>query len=206
MRRRCRRNLGFDFSRRYFKPRGIPLSELNEVTITDDELETLRLRYVEKFTQEEAADKMNISQSQYQRDLSNVLNKITKALIDGYAIHIDKVDKISNKSTMSASNKVLIPMDSKDKSDRISEVFGRSKYFAVYDTETKKLEFVDNSGSSQARGAGIAAGQYVIDNNISRVVLTNIGPNAENVLKQGDVEIVVESDTNKSLEDIIKSL
>lgn len=90
MRQRCRRRLGFNFNEIYFKPRGIPLRELNELSITDEELETIRLRYIKKMDQEEAAKKMGISQSQYQRDLTSVLTKITKALIEGYAINIKR--------------------------------------------------------------------------------------------------------------------
>lgn len=90
MRQRCRRRLGINFDEIYFKPRGIPFRELNEVTITDEELETIRLRYLIKMDQVEASKKMGISQSQYQRDLTSVLEKITTALIEGYAINIAK--------------------------------------------------------------------------------------------------------------------
>lgn len=90
MRPRCRRRVGYQFDETYFKPRGIPLSSLEEVHITDEELETLRLRYIEKIDQEEAAKKMGISQSQYQRDLSLALEKISKALIEGNAISIKR--------------------------------------------------------------------------------------------------------------------
>jgi predicted DNA-binding protein (UPF0251 family) len=41
MRKRCRRRLGIDFNEIYFKPRGVPLRELNEITITDEELKQL---------------------------------------------------------------------------------------------------------------------------------------------------------------------
>jgi len=90
MRQRCRRRIGINFNEIYFKPKGIPLRELEEITITDEELETIRLRYIEKMDQEESAKKMGISQSQYQRDLTSILEKITKALIEGYAINIAK--------------------------------------------------------------------------------------------------------------------
>jgi len=90
MRRRNRRRVGFDFDEIYFKPRGIPLSSLMETKITDEELETLRLRYIENLDQESAAKRMGISQSQYQRDISTVLEKITRALIEGNAISISK--------------------------------------------------------------------------------------------------------------------
>jgi RNA polymerase sigma factor (sigma-70 family) len=69
------------------------LSSLNEVVVSPEELETLRLRYIEDLSQDEAAEKMGISQSQYQRDLVNTLKKITKALISGDAISIPNGNK-----------------------------------------------------------------------------------------------------------------
>ena len=90
MRRRNRRRVRFDFDEIYFKPRGVPLSSLMETKITDEELETLRLRYIEDLDQQTAAERMGLSQSQYQRDISTVLEKITRALIEGNAISISK--------------------------------------------------------------------------------------------------------------------
>lgn len=90
MRHRCRRRLGVCFNETFYKPQGIPLRKLNQITITDEELETLRLRYIEKLDQRTAAEKMGISQSQYQRDIANVFKKITKALIQKEAIRIKK--------------------------------------------------------------------------------------------------------------------
>lgn len=90
MRNRQRRRMDFQFNEIFFKPRGIPLRELETITISDEEMETLRLRYIEKIDQVEAANMMGISQSQYQRDLTTVMEKITKALIEGYAINIEK--------------------------------------------------------------------------------------------------------------------
>ncbi len=90
MRRRNRRRVRFNFDEIYFKPRGVPLSSLMETKITDEELETLRLRYIENLDQQTSAEKMGISQSQYQRDISTVLEKITRALIEGNAISISK--------------------------------------------------------------------------------------------------------------------
>jgi predicted DNA-binding protein (UPF0251 family) len=93
MRNRARRKIGFDYGNIYYKPQGIPLSELNEVVVNPEELETLRLRYIKELSQDEAAKKMGISQSQYQRDLVNTLKKITKALISGDAISIPDRNK-----------------------------------------------------------------------------------------------------------------
>jgi predicted DNA-binding protein (UPF0251 family) len=90
MRRRSRRRIGYRFKETYLKPRGIPLNTLVQTTLTFEELESLRLRYIEKLDQVKAAKKMNISQSQYQRDLTTALEKITNALINESAIKIEK--------------------------------------------------------------------------------------------------------------------
>jgi len=87
--RKNNRRIQRAFNEVYFKPRGIPLNQLTEISISFEELESLRLRYIEKLSQNDSAEKMEISQSQYQRDLTQVLEKLTKALINGEAIRIE---------------------------------------------------------------------------------------------------------------------
>jgi predicted DNA-binding protein (UPF0251 family) len=73
----------------YYKPRGIPLSELEEVILTADELESLRLKNIENLDQTDCAEKMLISQSTFQRTLCSAYKKISSALIEGKAIRIE---------------------------------------------------------------------------------------------------------------------
>ena len=72
----------------YFKPRAVPLNQLEEVEITLDELETLRLSNLEKISQADSADKMNVHQSTFQRTLTRAREKVTDALVNGKAIKI----------------------------------------------------------------------------------------------------------------------
>ena len=60
------------------------------IELTTEEAEALRLRNMKDMEQEEAAKKMNTSQSTYQRILSSAYKKITEALIEGKAIKIIK--------------------------------------------------------------------------------------------------------------------
>lgn len=76
----------------YFKPQGIPLFALKEVTLTIDELESLRLKYEENLNQIKAAKKMKVSQSTFQRILNSALRKITEVLIKGKALRIEGGD------------------------------------------------------------------------------------------------------------------
>ncbi|MEA3514976.1 MAG: DUF134 domain-containing protein [Nanoarchaeota archaeon] len=72
----------------YFKPRAVPLSQLYEVELTIEELETLRLNDIKKLSQEDAALRMHIHQSTFQRTLAKAREKITDALVNGKAIKI----------------------------------------------------------------------------------------------------------------------
>ncbi len=86
--RLCRR-INFNPSVRYFKPQGIPLRELDEVELTLEELEAIRLKNIEGLEQTEASLRMKTSQSTFQRILSSAYKKITEALIKGKAIKIN---------------------------------------------------------------------------------------------------------------------
>jgi len=74
----------------YFKPRGVPLSILEEVELFPDELEALKLHDVDGSDQIEAAKKMNVSQPTFGRILDKAYKKIAGAIIKGRAIKIIK--------------------------------------------------------------------------------------------------------------------
>jgi len=75
---------------RYFKPQGIPLRELDEIELTLEELEALRLKNIKGLEQTEASEKMKTSQSTFQRILASAYRKVTEALIEGKAIKINE--------------------------------------------------------------------------------------------------------------------
>jgi len=72
----------------YYKPRGIPLSVLEEVTLTVDEFEAIRLTDFERLYQADAAEKMNISRQTFGRILESAHKKIADALVNGKALSI----------------------------------------------------------------------------------------------------------------------
>ena len=85
----CLRRISFMPGVQYFKPAGIPLSELDEMTVTLDELEALRLADLKGFYQEEAAKKMNVSRPTFARIVEEARRKVADALIHGKAIRLE---------------------------------------------------------------------------------------------------------------------
>lgn len=72
----------------YFKPAGIPMKFLEEVRLTVEEAEALRLKDIQGLEQEEGAEKMNISRPTFQRVLAAARYKVADALLNGKAIRI----------------------------------------------------------------------------------------------------------------------
>ena len=79
----------------YFKPRGVPLNELQINKLALDELEAIHLCDYEELNQAEAAEKMKISSSTLQRLLYSGRKKIIDALYTSKAIKISKPNQIS---------------------------------------------------------------------------------------------------------------
>ena len=63
---------------------------LDEIELTAEEVEALRLKNIEELEQVECAKKMNTSQSTLQRILTSAYKKISQAIIEGKAIKIIK--------------------------------------------------------------------------------------------------------------------
>jgi predicted Fe-Mo cluster-binding NifX family protein len=68
--------------------------------------------------------------------------------------------------------------------------FGRCAYFIIVDPETMDSEAMDNSGSSAAGGAGIAAAQTISAKGIEAVLTGNCGPNAHQVLSAAGIKVI----------------
>lgn len=73
----------------FYKPRGISLSTLQQITLTFDELEAIRLTDLEGLYQAQAAEKMNISRQTLGRILESAHRKIADALVNGKALLIE---------------------------------------------------------------------------------------------------------------------
>ncbi|MFC1864737.1 DUF134 domain-containing protein [Chloroflexota bacterium] len=85
---KCRR-VAFVPDVTYFKPAGIPLRSLEEVRLSLEEAEALRLKDLEGLEQEQGAEKMNVSRQTFQRVLASARKKIADALLNGKAIRIE---------------------------------------------------------------------------------------------------------------------
>jgi predicted DNA-binding protein (UPF0251 family) len=89
----------------YFKPRGIPLRNLEINILELDELEAAYLCDHERLDQSEAAERMGISSSTLQRLLYSGRKKIIDTLYFSKAIEISRHDQILEQDDFGSTNK-----------------------------------------------------------------------------------------------------
>jgi uncharacterized protein len=73
----------------YFKPRGIPMMLLEEVILTIDECEALRLADLEAYSHEKSASKMKISRATFGRVIEKARFTVVDAIVNGKAIRVE---------------------------------------------------------------------------------------------------------------------
>ena len=83
------RCVGFIPEVTFFTPTGHGLHSLEEVCLSVEEAEAIRLKDLEGLQQEECAERMHISRPTFHRVLESARGKVAEALINGKAIRIE---------------------------------------------------------------------------------------------------------------------
>lgn len=73
----------------YFKPAGFPLRELEEVVLTVEELEAVRLKDLVGLDQEQCAERMGVARTTFQRILYAARSKVADALVNGKVLKVE---------------------------------------------------------------------------------------------------------------------
>ena len=72
-----------------YKPAGVPLEGLRQILLLPEELEALRLADLEGLPQVQAAHRMSVSRSTFQRILERAHRQVALALVEGQALSLE---------------------------------------------------------------------------------------------------------------------
>ena len=76
----------------------------------------------------------------------------------------------------------------------VDQRFGRTRFFVLYNTETRKWSTHDNKQNlDAAQGAGIQAAQHVVDLGAEVVITGHCGPKAFATLSAADIAVYQEA-------------
>jgi len=159
----------------YFKPAGVMMTDLEEITLGNDELEAIRLKDLLGLSQGEAAKEMHISQPTFHRLVLTARQKIADAFVNGKAVRIeggnidldddfsqpchwrkrwgckaktvcdDAVDGIAARTEGGRLVNIAITSTDGNLEGLVDERFGRSKKIIVFNSEKQTFEVVDNT-------------------------------------------------------------
>lgn len=210
----------------YFKPRGVPMMHLDEVSLTLDQFEALRLADYENLAHDRAAQRMNISRQTFGRVLSSARKGVAKALVTGQALSIEGghyevcsarkgAGRTGGRCCSSSSpegptankelkmGKIAITSEGPTLSDKVDPRFGRAAGFLVVDPETMEHEYIDNGNSqAMAQGAGLQAAENLAGAGVEIVLTGYVGPKAFRALDAAGIRVAQDLD-NMTVEEAV---
>ena len=164
----------------YFKPRGIPMTALEEVCLGVEELEALRLADLEGLTGSEAACRM-----------------VALALVTGRALRIEgghyalaEPDPRTADAKENTMQKIAISSEGPTLDDLVDPRFGRAGGFVVVDLPDMSVSYIDNGASqTMSMGAGIETAERVANAGVQVVLSGYVGPKAFDALKAAGIKV-----------------
>ena len=101
--------------------------------------------------------------------------------------------------------KVAISSEGMNAESLLDSRFGRCTAFAIYDTDTKELNFIENPNKDADEGAGPASVSLVANQGVKRIISGEFGFKIKGLLN--DLKIEMDARKEKvSINDIINQL
>lgn len=92
--------------------------------------------------------------------------------------------------------KIAVSATAPNLSAQVDPRFGRCRYFIIVETDSMGFEGIENSSAAAGGGAGIAAAQLVVGEEVEAVLTGNCGPNAFSVLEAAGIKVMTDASGN----------
>ena len=78
---------------------------------------------------------------------------------------------------------VALPTKTSGEKSFVSEHFGRTNFFYIYNTETKTGQVYENSNKDGQGGVGVKSSEFILNHNVDVLITPRVGEKALRVLK-----------------------
>jgi predicted DNA-binding protein (UPF0251 family)/predicted Fe-Mo cluster-binding NifX family protein len=201
---------------RLFKPQGIPARQLEEVYLSLEGYEAMRLADLEGLRQDEAAERMKVSRQTFGRILSEARRAVTEAIVKGLVLRIEGGEyRMTGSDTSSSAactfpetsffdppgarskqggsakmSKIAVSSESPDLDGPVDPRFGRAAGFVIIDLDSMASEYVENAAAQgMAQGAGIQTAELMTRHGVGVVLTGYVGPKAFQALSAAGIKI-----------------
>ena len=181
----------------WFKPAGVSMRNLEEVSLTLDEFEAIRLADMEGLYQSNVAERMNVSRQTIGRILSNAHKKIAEALVHGKAIRLEggkvQLKQVDTKVLKNQNGyRIAIPSTGMSLDDPMDPRLGNCQYLIIFNTEDDSIEVIDNSKNNDLdKTTGGNTILHILNTKVDAIITCDIGKNISASLAENNIEIYV---------------
>ncbi|HAP44188.1 MAG TPA: hypothetical protein DD477_13810 [Spirochaetaceae bacterium] len=168
-----------------WKPAGIPARELEQVVLTIDQAEALRLADLEGLYQEAAARKMNVSRQTFGRIVEEARKRVADALLNGKALRIEG-GQIIHEEENSMHKNVAVPT----RNGEVDAHFGHCEYFSVFEIDGGTIKAERRVDSPDGCGCKSDIASVLAKDGVTLMLAGNMGDGAVRVLKANGIEVV----------------
>ena len=180
------RRVGCRVPARSFKPAGVPGRALEEVVLSLDEAESIRLADLEGLYQEAAAFRMAVSRQTFGRIVEAARRKVADAIINGKLLRIEGGVVVIHEEGEKLM-KVAVPA----REGQVDEHFGHCEHFMVYSLDAgRQIASEEKVDSPEGCGCKSDIAATLSRMGVTHMVAGNMGEGAVRVLHAHGIEVV----------------
>ena len=86
---------------------------------------------------------------------------------------------------------IAISTNMNDLDQPVSENFGRSQWFCLYDTDTENMKFIENIAGSAKQNAGVKTINFLLELNVDTVISGRFGTITMVLLREKNIQIII---------------
>ncbi len=171
---------------RAFKPAGVPGRALEEVVLSLDEAESIRLADLEGLYQEAAALRMAVSRQTFGRIVESARRKVADAIINGKLLRIEGGEVVIHEEGDKLM-KVAVPA----REGQVDEHFGHCEHFMVYALdEGRHIASEESVDSPEGCGCKSDIAGILARMGVTHMVAGSMGEGAVRVMQAHGIQVV----------------
>lgn len=102
--------------------------------------------------------------------------------------------------------KIAIAIKGDNLSEELDDRFGRSKYFCIYNLETKNPRFIKNDFANDENGVGKHVVGMLMEQNIEMIIACEIGNKVKALLEKKKIQMVIMQDNSLTGEEVLQKI
>ncbi len=88
-------------------------------------------------------------------------------------------------------SKTVITSSGNTLTSKFDKRFGRAEFFCLLDEATGQTSFIANEFKDANHGAGTKAAEFMVEQQVNKIISGDFGPKAKELLEKFDVQMVI---------------